>query len=86
MPDLTTKQLHVLACIVNGATAVMAARAAGVHRNTIANWLRNAEFSTALREAREQRAILYAGQAEIVAAEAFAALRAVLLDPTVPRP
>lgn len=79
--SLSTSQLQVLAYIATGATAVVAARVAGVHRNTVGNWLHNDEFRTALREARERKAVLFEDQAEIVAAEAFAALRAIASDP-----
>ena len=81
MTDLTATQLQVLAYVAAGSTAVVAARVAGVHRNTVGNWLRDEKFRTALREAHERKAILYEDQAEIVAAEAFAALRAVIADP-----
>src|SRR5579871_3614430 len=85
-PSLTAAQEQVLALISAGATATAAAQKAGVHRNTIAAWLRAPEFRRALDRARAAKALLFRDQAESLAAEALAAIRAMITDPAVPAP
>jgi len=83
-PSLTPKQDQVLALIASGFNATTAAEHAGVHRNTIAYWLRSPEFREALEHARGEKEILYWDQAEVLAAEAIHKLRALADDPQSP--
>ena len=78
--SLTSTQDQVLAMIAAGFTATAAAERAGVHRNTIAYWLRSEEFRTALEKARGEKEILYWDQAEALAAEAVNHLRSMMYD------
>jgi len=83
-PSLTTPQQKVLALIACGFTATAAAEQAGVHRNTVANWLRIDEFRSALVRAREEKEILYWDEAEALAAFGIANLRRLAVDTCVP--
>ena len=83
-PSLTTPQQKVLALIACGFTATAAAEQAGVHRNTVANWLRIDEFRSALVRAREEKEILYWDQAEALAAFSIVNLRRLAVDASVP--
>lgn len=83
-PSLTAAQSQVLALISSGFTATAAAERAGVHRNTVVNWLREDDFREALEQARGEKAILYWDQAEALAAEALANLCTMMRDPAVP--
>ena len=82
--SLTTTQQQVLALISAGFTATAAAGQAGVHRNTVANWLQSTEFKSALERARSQKELLYWDEAEALAAEAIGNLRELMHDPEVP--
>ena len=82
--SLTAQQQQVLALIASGFNATTAAEHAGVHRNTIAYWLRSEEFREALESARGEKEILYWDQAEVLAAEAIQKLRALADDPQSP--
>ena len=82
--QLTAQQQQVLALIASGFNATTAAEHAGVHRNTIAYWLRSQEFREALERARGEKEILYWDQAEVMAAEAIHKLRALADDPQAP--
>jgi SEC-C motif len=81
---LTSAQQQVLALIAAGSTARAAADAAGVHRNTVANWLCLSEFRQAIAQAQYDKALFFREQAESLAAEAHNAIRAMLADPAVP--
>jgi len=78
---LSPAQQQVLALIAEGFTATAAAAQAGVHRNTVANWLRCEEFRAALDQARADKELLYRDEAEALAAEALAGLRSIANDP-----
>jgi len=84
IPSLTPTQEQVLALIAAGFTTAAAAQKAGVHRNTVTNWLHQDDFRSALERARSDKALLYEDQAETLAAEALAALRAIIADPGMP--
>jgi hypothetical protein len=83
-PTLTPKQDQVLALISAGFSTIAAAQQAGIHRNTVANWLRSEQFKSALADARNEKQLLYWDQAEILAAEAIADLRKLKDDPQAP--
>src|SRR5947209_3497992 len=83
-PSLTPAQDQVLALIAAGFSATLAARQAGVHRHTVANWLKTEEFRSALDRARSEKQLLYADQAETMAAQAIANLTNLMIHPDVP--
>src|SRR5579862_8626981 len=83
-PNLSPKQDQVLALITSGFSATVAAERAGVHRNTVVNWLRSEEFCEALRQARREREILFWDQCNDLATEAIQALRQLMNDPAAP--
>jgi hypothetical protein len=69
-PDtiLTSTQEQALALIAAGSTATAAAASAGIHRNTISNWLRGSPaFSQALACVHFDRALYWREQAESLA-------------------
>jgi hypothetical protein len=62
------QQLAVICALSCGATATEAAEQAGVHRNTISNWRRNAlPFQYAFAHAQYDRALLFREKAEALA-------------------
>jgi hypothetical protein len=75
-PDtpLSPAQHHVLALMSAGTTARAAARSAGVHRNTVGNWLRSPAFRQALIQARTDQAQAWRAQAAGLASEALGAI------------
>ena len=81
---LSASQQQVLALIATGSTAPAAAAAAGVHRNTISNWLRLPAFHQAILQAEYDRAVSFREQAAAMAPDAYAAVRALLADPATP--
>src|ERR1700688_2604653 len=82
--NLTPAQAQVLAALAQGRTVTAAAHDAGLHRNTIYNWLNEPEFKTAVDEAqREYVAILSDGMRDL-AALALETLRALLENPKTP--
>jgi hypothetical protein len=82
--NLTPAQAKVLAALAQGRTVTAAAHEAGLHRNTIYNWLNEPEFKTAVDEAqREYVAILSDGMRDL-AALALETLRALLEDRKTP--
>jgi hypothetical protein len=82
--NLTSKQGQVLALITSGFSATAAAERAGVHRNTVANWLRSEEFCEALRQSRREREILFWDHCNDLATEALQVLRQLMNDPAAP--
>ena len=85
MKILTPIHEQVLALIAAGSTISDAAESAGIHRNTIYNWLRSdPRFRCALAGAREAKALYWREQAEQLAAGALDTIRALMTDPAVP--
>jgi transposase-like protein len=83
--NLSPKQAQVLAAIAAGQTITAAAAVAGVHRNTVANWMReSAEFREALATAQSCQRTYWREQAEQRAGAAFAVLDQILADPQAP--
>ena len=82
--SLTTPQHQVLTLIATGFTATAAAEQAGVHRNTVTNWLKNETFRTSLEQARFEKQTLFWDQAETLVLEALSNLRDLVHDPGVP--
>jgi len=83
-PHLTLTQHHVIALMSAGATVTAAAQQAGVHRNTIRNWLRLSDFRAALTQACDEQVRAWRDQSQSLAAGALASLRNILDDPAVP--
>ncbi len=82
---LSTQQLAVICALSSGATMTDAAEQAGVHRNTIANWRRNAlPFQYALAHAQYERALVFREKAEALADLAIGTIQAILTDPKAP--
>jgi len=82
---LTSQQFTVICALSNGATAADAAEQAGVHRNTIANWRRNAlPFQYAFAHAQYDRALLFREKSEALADLAIDNIRQILTDPQSP--
>ena len=63
---------------------LIAAAAAGVHRNTVGNWMRSPAFRRALAQAQYDKAISWREQAESLASAALDAIRAILADASAP--
>lgn len=78
--SLSPAQDRVLELITSGFSATAAARQAGVHRNTVANWLQDEAFCAALEKARAAKLVLYRDQAEALAAKAIANLSRLMDD------
>ena len=81
---LTPAQERVLALLAAGSTATAAARLAGIHRNTIGNWLRSSAFREALVEARRDQALAWREQTGALTSQAVGAIQAILADPQAP--
>ncbi|MGA2148943.1 MAG: SEC-C metal-binding domain-containing protein [Bryobacteraceae bacterium] len=74
--------VQVIDALSSGANLGEAAAAAGVHRNTIANWRRSSpEFQQALAQAQSDRDFLFRERAAGLADLAFTSLREILSDP-----
>ncbi len=85
MSDFTSPtQQKFVALIATGSSTAEAAAAAGVHRNTVLNWLRSPSFNAAYRQAANRRSAHFHQQAEALAIESFAAIRAIITDPHMP--
>ena len=80
-PVLSSVQLQVLSLIAAGSTARAAAETAGIHRNTISNWLCLSAFRQALDCAQYEKALFLREQAESLAVASYDAVRALLADP-----
>jgi hypothetical protein len=81
---LSPVQAQVIAALAQGRTVTTAAQDAGLHRNTIYNWLHEPAFKTAVGEAQtEYVAILSDGMRDL-AALALETLRNLLEDPKTP--
>jgi orotate phosphoribosyltransferase-like protein len=83
-PHLTPAQQRALALLSAGFTAAAAARSVGVHRNTVANWLRSSIFREALFQARSDQALAWREQAGSLTPQAIGAIQAILADPQAP--
>ncbi len=85
MSDFTSaSQQKFVALIATGSTATEAAAATGVHRNTVLNWLRSPVFAETYQRACRRRSAAFTKQAEALAIESFAAIRAIIADPQMP--
>jgi transposase-like protein len=82
-PILTTQQQHVLALLAQGSTVGAAAKAAGVHRNTVSNWRRagSPEFRNAWQSAQVEQAAYWRDQIQVLGNVAVASILCILEDP-----
>ncbi|MGA2135925.1 MAG: SEC-C metal-binding domain-containing protein [Bryobacteraceae bacterium] len=71
---LTQAQHHVIALLSTGLAVAAVARAAGVNRNTVWNWLRLPIFREALDQARAEQTQIWRAQASARASQALDAL------------
>src|SRR5580658_475313 len=79
---LSPQQLIVINALSEGVNLTDAAAQAGVHRNTIANWRRNALFfREALADAQYDRALLFRDKTEERVDLALETIDSVLNDP-----
>ena len=84
-PALTQPQLAALETLAAGATVTAAAQAAGVHRSTVYNWVRdNASFSAALRHSKIQAAEVIDDEIRELAALAIDTIRQLLASEKTP--
>ena len=85
LPPLTPPQDHVLALISAGSTISDAAQSAGVHRNTVHNWINSApHFRLALTRARESKALFWQDESERLAAAAIDTIRSLMTEASTP--
>jgi transposase-like protein len=79
---LSDRMFQVIDALLSGANLTEAAAAAGVHRNTIANWRRNfPQFQQALAHAQSGRDFIFRERAADLVDLAFHSLREILSDP-----
>ena len=81
---LTQAQQEALSLIAAGSTMASAADQLAIHRNTIGNWLRSSNFRQALELACLDQSIFWRDHAHQMAADALAAIQAILTDPKSP--
>ena len=84
-PDstLTPTQHHVLSLLAQGASINAAANAAGIHRNTVANWRRVVpDFAREFEFAARERALFWHDHASGLPEKAVEVLSAILNDET----
>ena len=83
--QLTQSQLAALKTLAAGATVTAAAQAAGVHRSTVYNWVRdNAAFSAALRHSKICAAEVIDDEIRELAALALDTIRQLLQSEKTP--
>jgi hypothetical protein len=82
--SLTPAQQRAVTLISAGSTAFSAARAVGVHRNTVSNWRRSPAFREALAKARAAEAQAWRDKTGDLATRALDAIHAILFDPNTP--
>jgi hypothetical protein len=73
--------MNVLDLIAAGASATAAARQAGVHRNTVSNWIHTDVFQAALQQARAARDVLLRDAAQPLLDRAIAAIGQIMENP-----
>jgi hypothetical protein len=78
---LSPVQAQVVAALAQGRTITTAAADAGVHRNTIHNWLHEPAFKTAVEDAQREYAAIPSDTMRDLATRALETLRNVLDDP-----
>jgi hypothetical protein len=84
-PVLTPPQEQVLELISAGSPISQAALTAGVHRNTVHNWLRSVQpFRLALDQAHYLKALHWREQAQQLAAAALETIHATMTDASLP--
>lgn len=85
LSTLSTEQQTVIAALAEGRSVVAAAEAAGIHRTSIYQWMKNdSKFLSALNQARIERESMLAEQLRDLASRAFSTIAALLDDPATP--
>jgi hypothetical protein len=82
--NLSPVQAQVIAALAQGRTVTAAAQVAGLHRNTIYNWLHEPEFKTAADEAQSEYVAILSDGMRDLAARAVETLRTLLDDTKTP--
>jgi hypothetical protein len=82
--NLSPVQAQVIAALAQGRTVTAAAQHAGLHRNTIYNWLHEPAFKTAADEAQHEYVAILSDGMRDLAARAVETLRSLLDDPNTP--
>jgi uncharacterized protein YchJ len=82
--NLSPAQAQVIAALAQGRTVTAAAQGAGIHRNTIYNWLDQPEFKTAVDEAQREYVVVLSDGMRDLAALALGTMRSLLEDPKTP--
>lgn len=77
-PRLTPAQQTALVLLSAGSASAAVAKFVGVHRNTVANWLRSAGFRAALRELLRDRDLAWREQTRSLSRQSLAEVRAAL--------
>jgi hypothetical protein len=78
-PTLTPQQHHVLSLLAQGLSITAAAAAAGIHRNTAANWRRTIPaFARELDYACRERSLYWHDQAAALAQKAIEVISTIL--------
>ncbi len=79
MSTLTSTQQHVLTLLAGGSSVTAAAKATGVHRNTIGNWRRACpEFQQAFAVAKEEQEEHWREEVDSLGGLAISTLRDIL--------
>ena len=78
---ISTKQKVAVRSLLSGATYIEAAKAANVHENTIALWMKDPKFKGALKEAENDAMAVICRSLLGLTEKATAALDAVLENP-----
>jgi hypothetical protein len=84
LANLSPVQAQVVAALAQGRTITTAAAEAGIHRNTIHNWLHDPEFKTAFENAQSEYVAVLSDGMRDLAAIALQNLRSLLEDPKTP--
>lgn len=79
---LSTKQRAAIRALLSGASYTDAAKAAGVHENTVSMWMKDTNFYKALRAAENAATIAISRQLITIADKAAETLKSVLESPT----
>lgn len=78
---LSTKQKCAIRALLSGASYVDAAKAAGVHENTIGQWMQDDRFLSALHQAESAATMAVSRSLVSIADEAGRVLKNVLTNP-----
>jgi AcrR family transcriptional regulator len=87
LSELSPVQAKVVLALAQGHTTTQAAQAAGIHRSTVYEWLKNDPgFAAALRQSRREYVRTLRDQMKELSSIALRTLRSLLEDPETPAP